>query len=108
MKNKHWIGLEEEVHVKLSGTYPSDWRVEHVDDGHVHIKDLDLGNKSVTNDAEAVCEALFEEYGDRRFTYTDSMGEDATLVHDQGRFTCFRPVPPMALVPDQLAGEDQL
>lgn len=57
--------------------------------GHVHLVDH-LSNhthsRTITNDAEAVVESVFHEYGNVRITYTDTDGRVDELVHNQGAF----------------------
>jgi hypothetical protein len=61
----------------------SDWRVVSK---AVWIEDLDQGGKSVTNDAEAVCRALHEQYPGCKIYYLDTTGRWGELVHVQGVF----------------------
>lgn len=53
-------------------------------------RDSQLAVKSVTNDAEHVCEELFARYGQRRFLYRDTDGNWDELVHEAGKFTEFK------------------
>jgi len=48
-----------------------------------------INGKSVTNDAERVCEALFREYGNKRIFYRDTVGVWDELVHASGIFKTF-------------------
>jgi len=75
----------------ISGRTRSDWAFEIRDSGVVHIVDLDLGNRSVTNDAEQVIEELHKEIGltNRRVQYVDSMGVVDQLLHIDGVFSTF-------------------
>ena len=59
----------------------------------VHIRDLNLGNMSVTNDAENVLAAIHKEIDltGRKVTYTDSEGQVDRLIHDKGEFLRFAP-----------------
>jgi hypothetical protein len=67
--------------------------VHRVTDDAVYIVDMaeEVGSMSVTNDAEAVVHNLNSEYGNRRFIYRDTMGQWDELVHENGKFTSFRP-----------------
>ena len=62
-------------------------------DGSVHIIDENLGNMSVTNDAENVLAKIHKEIDltDRAVTYTDSEGQVDRLLHDKGEFIGFAP-----------------
>lgn len=70
----------------------SDWTFEVLSDGVIHIEDLNLGNMSVTNDAEGVIEALHLEINLRgkKVQYRDSMGRIDRLIHRNGEFIGFR------------------
>lgn len=61
----------------------------------IHIVDQNLGNMSVTNDAENVLAAIHKEIDltDREVTYTDSEGQVDRLLHKAGEFTGFAPGP---------------
>jgi hypothetical protein len=59
--------------------------------GTYFIKDLDLGNKSVTNDAERVVEELVTVGWNCPIVYQDSMGEWCELVHEDDKFVGFAP-----------------
>jgi hypothetical protein len=61
----------------------------------VWIRDLDRG-RSITNDAERVCDELAIEYGNRRIIYRDTDGEWDEFVHEHGRFLSFAPARGMA------------
>jgi hypothetical protein len=52
----------------------SDYDIVRVEHDRVFIIDLDLGNKSVTNDAENVYIELQSFWPDRRIIYRDSAG----------------------------------
>ena len=60
----------------------SDYRVVSTDDDFMFLVDLDLGNLSVTNDAENVVKHLLSLYGNKRIIYRDSNGDWSELVHD--------------------------
>jgi hypothetical protein len=52
----------------------ADYAVIQVDKDRVFLVDLDLGGKSVTNDAERVCSEMQALYKHRRVIYRDSFG----------------------------------
>lgn len=52
----------------------------------VWIIDDDLGGRSVTNDAEAVCKEMHGRYPHHRIIYRDSDGRWDELVHRSGLF----------------------
>ena len=69
----------------------SDWDVVCVRPDRVFIIDLDLGNISVTNDAEAVWWDVQKMHFGRRVIYRDSMGQwDEICMTDTGS-VLFRP-----------------
>ena len=72
------------------------YRVVKFNDTMVWIEDQN-GALSVTNDAEAVCAALYSIYGHARIVYRDSMRNWDELRHDSGRFLGFAPAPQYAL-----------
>ena len=53
----------------------SDYDIVRVEHDRVFIIDLDLGNKSVTNDAENVYIELQSFWPGRRLVYRDSLGQ---------------------------------
>lgn len=53
----------------------SDYDIVFVNQDKVFIVDLDLGNKSVTNDAENVYEDISNLYPKKRLIYLDTLGE---------------------------------
>ena len=76
------------------------WELTHIDDyrGIVFITDLNLGQVSVTNDAENVVRRLYDELSynvnDKkvahyRYFYRDSDGCWDELLHTCGNFTGF-------------------
>lgn len=69
------------------------FQIDRVTPDAVYLIDLCLAaeSMSVTNDAEAVVENLYEEFGDKRFIYLDTMGNWDELVHVRGVFTGFKP-----------------
>ena len=60
----------------------------------IHIRDLNLGRMSVTNDAENVLAAIHAEIDltGKDVTYTDSEGQVDRLIHDKGEFLRFAPL----------------
>jgi len=52
----------------------ADYAVIQVDSDRVFLIDLDLGGKSVTNDAERVCSEMQARYRHRRVIYRDTFG----------------------------------
>jgi len=66
----------------------STYSVRNASTEKVFIVDHD-GPLSVTNDAEAVCAELNEEYPGRRIIYRDTDGNWDELVHENGRFIKF-------------------
>ena len=74
----------------------SDFRVLEKKDGILFIQDLNLGRRSVTNDAEQVMEWCREQHGkDIRLVYRDSEGEWGEIVDGvetwMGKGIGFRP-----------------
>lgn len=57
------------------GDKRADYDIVRVEYDRVFIIDLDLGNKSVTNDAEYVYSELQSLWPNRRVIYRDSIGE---------------------------------
>jgi hypothetical protein len=53
----------------------ADFEIIAVEDDRVFVVDLNLGSKSVTNDAEYVWEQVQRQYPNRRLIYRDSEGE---------------------------------
>ena len=78
----------------LPRPFPADYTYKMAPDGRsLHIVDLNLGNKSVTNDIENVL-ADIKQTNDLRgvtITYLDSMKDVDEIVHDNGHFIAFRP-----------------
>ena len=57
----------------------------HVGEDRVFLVDLDLGNMSVTNDAERVYECVQRDYPGKRVIYLDSMGKwDEICLNSSG------------------------
>ncbi len=69
----------------------SDWTFEIIAGDVIHIIDLNLGQMSVTNDAEQVVAELHKAIGltNRRVQYVDSEGAVDQLVHNNGVFIDF-------------------
>lgn len=67
----------------------ADYRLVEETDEINFIVDLNLGQKSVTNDAEEVVRELNARFPGRRIVYRDSEGGWGELKHDNGRFTGF-------------------
>lgn len=82
--------------VASSNSQASQYSVINFNDEFVWLVDLDRGTRSVTNDADAVCLALNEQYPGRRIIYRDSMGRWDELRHDRGRFLDYAPAPHLA------------
>lgn len=65
------------------GNRRSDYDIVRVEHDRVFIIDLDLGNKSVTNDAEYVYNELQEMWPGRRVIYRDTNNKwDEIKCHD--------------------------
>ena len=58
----------------------------------IFIRDLNLGNRSVTNDAENVVQLVNRIYPLYRIIYQDTMLSWSELAHNNGVFTDFKPV----------------
>lgn len=52
----------------------ADYTIVQIDKDRIFIIDLDLGNRSVTNDAEYVLGILQAHYPGKRVIYRDTMG----------------------------------
>lgn len=77
--------------------------VAKVAPGAIWILDIGrAGDRSITNDADAVCELLHKIHGPKlNIIYRDSEGRWAMLIHNQGKFLAFRHVPGAATeIPD--------
>lgn len=59
----------------------ADYDIVRVEKDRIFIVDLDLGNKSVTNDAERVYFDLQSQWPNRRVIYRDSMGRWYEIVN---------------------------
>lgn len=77
--------------------FGSDFTINHADDELIFIVDLNLGGRSVTNDAENVLmridAAVENGIGGRRVFYRDSMRQIDEILHDNGRFLGFKSIP---------------
>ena len=91
--------------MKTNTPFGADFEIIFVESEFILLKDLDLGNKSVTNDAEAVVEMILDSFGDKRIFYYDSTNDIDELCHDKKRFTGFAAGIPDEFV-SQLAIED--
>lgn len=71
----------------------ADYRIVDETDEAIFIEDLNLGHKSVTNDAEWVIETLIHEYGvlTKKVVYKDSEDQWDELIHDGNVFLDFGP-----------------
>jgi hypothetical protein len=67
----------------------SDFDLVKVENNIVFIKDANLGNRSVTNDAENVVRFLLSEHPNHRIVYMDSDGEWGELRHNGREFMEF-------------------
>lgn len=65
------------------------FEVIRVTDSAVYLEDMD-GPVSITNDAEAVSQYVFEKHGDVRIFYIDTQKARDELVHTKGRFNTFK------------------
>ena len=69
----------------------SDFEIVKVTDEFVFIRDLNIGNRSVTNDAENVVVDVNRMHNGKRIIYQDSEGSWNELLHSDGRFEGFSP-----------------
>lgn len=63
----------------------SDYEIVCVQEDKIFLVDLDLGNKSVTNDAENVVEEINKNFPDKRIIYRDTLGVWDEIVIDRRR-----------------------
>jgi hypothetical protein len=68
----------------------SDYDIVRVEHDRVFIIDLNLGNKSVTNDADLVYTELQNQWPNRRVIYKDSIGRWDEIVSQFTRGDCVR------------------
>ncbi len=75
-------------------TQRSDYEIVRVEQDRVFIVDLDLGNRSVTNDADEVFEEIQKNFSKKRVIYRDSMGNWDEIYLEKssvGFFVDFKP-----------------
>lgn len=58
----------------------ADFEVVRIESDRIFIVDCDLGNKSVTNDAEWVYKVISKHFPKKRLIYRDSMGSWSEIV----------------------------
>lgn len=72
----------------------SDWDIVSVERDRVFVVDLNLGNLSVTNDAEAVWKTIQQVYPGKRLVYRDSMDQWDEICQQpaatQCNFKCYK------------------
>jgi len=61
----------------------ADFKIVQIDPDRIFIIDLDLGNKSVTNDAEYVIGVIQRDYPGKRLIYRDSSGIWDEIIGDR-------------------------
>jgi hypothetical protein len=66
-----------------------DFEVLTIDDRAVYLADLNLGGRSLTNDAANVCAECVLRFGNLRIVYRDSIGSWAELIHVGGKFLAY-------------------
>jgi hypothetical protein len=64
--------------------YRSDYEIVRVEEDKIFIVDLDLGNKSVTNDAEYVFSELSKHFPGKRIIYRDTLGCWDEICEERG------------------------
>ncbi len=76
--------------------YHADFEIKYVDEKLIYIIDLDLGNRSVTNDAEYVLHTINKiiPIDNKRVFYRDSMNLISEMIHKNGRFFNFKAIFP--------------
>ena len=63
----------------------ADFKITHVTEDRVFVVDLNLGNMSVTNDAERVYKEVRQRHPNKRVIYKDSMGNwDEIRLNSRG------------------------
>lgn len=67
----------------------SDWSYVDIQPDKVFIRDLNLGNLSVTNDAENVYEQVQKEHPGKRLIYRDSEGLWEEIAVIDGKIAFF-------------------
>lgn len=63
----------KDIHWEFMDRKHADYEVVRVEEDRVFIVDLDLGNISVTNDAEYVYQEIQEHFPNKRVIYRDTM-----------------------------------
>lgn len=63
----------------------SDFEIVRVEPDRIFIVDLDLGNRSVTNDADYVYRLLSKNFPNKRIIYRDSMKNWGELAIDSSK-----------------------
>jgi hypothetical protein len=58
----------------------AEYDIVYMDDSKVYLIDLNLGAKSITNDAERVYEEIQKKFPGKRLIYRDSMGQWDEIV----------------------------
>ena len=71
--------------------FNADWQIENQTDEYILIRDLNLGNRSVTNDVENVVKKILPQLNGRRLFYRDSMGVVDEIIIEEGEFFEFKP-----------------
>jgi len=61
----------------------AEYDIVYIDDSKVYLIDLDLGSKSITNDAELVYEDIQKQFPGKRVIYKDSMGQWDEIVLEE-------------------------
>lgn len=69
----------------------ADYAIVQVDGDRVFIVDLDLGNRSVTNDADRIAELFQFTHPGKRLIYRDSMGRWDEMCITPDNVVAFRP-----------------
>lgn len=64
----------------------SDYEIVCVEEDKIFLVDLDLGNRSVTNDAERVFEEINKNFPGRRIIYRDTLGHWDEIVLDRNGY----------------------
>lgn len=67
----------------------ADYIIVEETDRYIYIEDLDLGNRSVTNDVNNVVADLLGRLNGRQLYYRDSMGRIDEIVVSDGVFYAF-------------------
>jgi len=60
----------------------SDYEIVLVQEDKIFLVDLDLGNRSVTNDAERVVEEINKNFPNRRIIYKDTLDHWDEIILD--------------------------